>query len=121
MSDTGNRRAFQKDSSYQLLCSLEVLDDKGTLFRKSDMFIKRTIRHHQPVTSVDTAVEALAVSISEKAGVDLGFMASLMGGGEKIPQIVKDLQGIIFKDPSTGPFDIGGRRHKLVQRLADSR
>ena len=89
-----------------LLCSLEVLDDKGNLERKADMFTKRTIQHHQPVTSVDTAAEALAVSISEKACVDLGFMASLMGGGDKIPQIVKDLQGVIFKDPSTGPFDI---------------
>ena len=106
LNSAGNRLAFRKDSSYPLLCSLEVIDDKGNLERKADMFTKRTIQHHQPVTSVDTAAEALAVSISEKACVDLGFMASLMGGGDKIPQIVKDLQGIIFKDPNTGPFDI---------------
>ena len=106
LNSAGNRLAFRKDSSYPLLCSLEVLDDKGNLIRKADMFSKRTIQHHQPVTSVDTAAEALAVSISERACVDLGFMASLMGGGDKIPQIVADLQGVIFKDPNTGPFDI---------------
>lgn len=106
LNSNGNRLAFRKDSSYPLLCSLEVLDDKGNLDHKADMFTKRTIQHHQPVTSVDTAAEALAVSISEKACVDLGYMASLMGGGDKIPQIVADLQGIIFKDPSTGPFDL---------------
>ncbi len=106
LNSTGNRLAFRKDSSYPLLCSLEVLNDKGELVRKADMFTKRTIQHHQPVTSVDTAAEALAVSISERACVDLGFMASLMGGGDKIPKIVEDLRGIIFKDPNTGPFDI---------------
>ena len=106
LSSAGNRLAFRRDSSYPLLCSLEVLNDKGELDHKADMFTKRTIQHHQPVTSVDTAAEALAVSIAERACVDLGFMASLMGGGEKIPQIVEDLKGIIFKDPNTGPFDI---------------
>ncbi len=108
LSSTGNRLAFRKDSSYPLLCSLEVLNDKGELIRKADMFTKRTIQHHQPVTSVDTAAEALAVSIAERACVDLGYMASLMGGGDKIPQIVEDLKGVIFKDPNTGPFDIEG-------------
>ena len=72
------------------------------------MFTKRTIQNRQAVTSVDTAVEALAVSIGEKARVDLEYMAGLMGGPEKIPQIVEDLKGIIFKDPATGPFDFAG-------------
>ena len=105
LSSLGNRRAFEQDSSYPLLCSLEVLDDEGNLERKADMFTKRTIQNRQAVTSVDTAVEALAVSIGEKARVDLEYMAGLMGGPEKIPQIVEDLKGIIFKDPATGPFD----------------
>lgn len=69
------------------------------------MFTRRTIRHRQPVTSVDTAVEAFGVSIGERACVDLEYMASLMGGSGRIPQIVSDLKGIIFKDPATGPFD----------------
>ena len=73
--------------------------------RKADFFFKRTIKQSRSVTHVDTAVEALTVSIGEKACVDLGFMASLMGGSEKIPQIVDDLKGIIFKEPSSGPFD----------------
>ncbi len=103
LNSAGNRLAFRQDSSYPLLCSLEVLDEEGNLQRKADMFTKRTIKHHQPVTSVDTAVEALGVSIGERACVDLGFMASLMGGGDKIPQIISDLKGIIFKDPDSGP------------------
>ncbi|MDE7219648.1 MAG: N-6 DNA methylase, partial [Oscillospiraceae bacterium] len=112
LNSPGNRLAFNQDSSYPLLCSLEVLDDEGNFKHKADMFTKRTIQHHEVVTSVDTAVEALAVSIGERACVDLGFMASLMGdrspagSGDKIPQIVEDLKGIIFKDPATGPFDI---------------
>ncbi|MCM1234431.1 MAG: DEAD/DEAH box helicase family protein, partial [Ruminococcus flavefaciens] len=104
LNSAGNRLAFRQDSSYPLLCSLEVLDEEGNLQRKADMFTKRTIQHRQPVTHVDTAVEALGVSIGERACVDLGFMASLMGGSEKIPQIVSDLKGIIFKDPDSGPF-----------------
>ena len=71
LNSLGNRRAFEQDSSYPLLCSLEVLDDEGKLERKADMFTKRTIQNRQAVTSVDTAVEALAVSIGEKARVDL--------------------------------------------------
>ncbi len=108
LNSTGNRLAFRQDSSYPLLCSLEVLDEEGNLKRKADMFSKRTIQHRKPVTSVDTAVEALGVSIGERACVDLGFMASLMGGSERIPQIVSDLKGIIFKDPESGPFDMEG-------------
>ena len=108
LSGAGNRLAFNQDSSYPLLCSLEVLDDEGNLEHKSDIFTKRTIQHHQAVTSVDTASEALAVSIGERACVDLGYMAELLGGADKIPQIVQDLKGVIFKDPATGTFDIDG-------------
>lgn len=104
INSAGNRQAFRQDSSYPLLCSLEMLDEEGKFQAKADIFTKRTIRHRQPVTHADTAVEALGVSIGERACVDLGFMASLMGGSEKIPQIVSDLKGIIFKDPDTGPF-----------------
>lgn len=107
INSPGNRQVFRNDSSYPLLSSLEVLDGEGNFKRKADMFSKRTICHRSPVSHVDTAVEALGVSIGERACVDLGFMASLMGGSEKIPQIVSDLKGIIFKDPATGPFDPG--------------
>ena len=121
LSSLGNRRAFEQDSSYPLLCSLEVLDDEGNLERKADMFTKRTIQNRQAVTSVDTAVEALAVSIGEKARVDLEYMAGLMGGPDKIPQIVEDLKGIIFKDPDTGPFDLaeGGENWARGWQTAD--
>ena len=105
INDRGNRLAFSDDSSYYLLCSLEVLDDDGKLKQKADMFTKRTIKQQRRVDRVDTASEALAVCIGEKAHVDLSFMASLMGGSEKIPQIVEDLNGVIYKDPRTGPFD----------------
>ena len=107
LNSPGNRQVFRQDSSYPLLSSLEVLDGEGNFKCKADMFSKRTINYRSPVGSVDTAVEALGVSIGERACVDLGFMASLMGGSEKIPQIVDDLKGIIFKDPATGPFDPG--------------
>ena len=105
INDRANRQAFDKDSAYYLLCSLEILDDAGNLKRKADMFTKRTIQSHRAVTHVDTAAEALAVSIGERARVDLEFMAQLMGGREHIPQIVEDLSGVIFKNPGTGPFD----------------
>ena len=105
INDRGNRLAFADDDSYYLLCSLEVLDENGELERKADFFTKRTIKQSHSVDHVDTAVEALGVSIGERACVDLPFMASLMGGQEKIPQIVEDLRGVIYKDPSTGPFD----------------
>ena len=121
LNSTGNKLAFEQDSSYPLLCSLEVINEEGKLERKADMFTKRTIQTHRAVTSVDTAVEALAVSIGEKACVDLGYMAALMGGAEKIPQIVKDLEGIIFKDPATGPFDMeeGGTHWHQGWQTAD--
>lgn len=73
-----------------------------TLCAKADMFTKRTIRQKTEITHVDTASEALAVSLAEKARVDLGYMASLMGGSEAIPRLVQDLHGVIFKDPATG-------------------
>ena len=106
INSRGNSIAFRMDSAYFLLASLEVLDDERNFVRKADMFTKRTIKQKTVVTSVDTASEALAVSLAERACVDLGFMASLMGGGDKIPQVVEDLKGVIFKDPNTGPFDI---------------
>ena len=106
INDRANRLAFSDDSSYYLLCSLEVLDDDGKLERKADMFHKRTIKQQRIVDSVDTASEALAVCIGEKACVDLDFMATLMGGSEKIPQIVEDLKGVIYKEPNSGPFDL---------------
>ena len=108
INSRANSTAFSMDSAYFLLSSLEVLDDERNFVRKADMFTKRTIKQKVVITSVDTASEALAVSLAEKACVDLGYMASLMGGGDKIPQIVEDLRGIIFKDPLTGPFDIDG-------------
>jgi N12 class adenine-specific DNA methylase len=89
--------AFSDDSSYCLLCSLEILDEDGNLERKADMFTKRTIRQRTVVTHVDTATEALAISIAEKACVDMGFMQSLTGLSEE--QIVKDLEGVIFRNP----------------------
>nr|WP_325259171.1 LPD11 domain-containing protein [uncultured Oscillibacter sp.] len=115
LNSLGNKMAFEQDSAYPLLCSLEVLDEDGNLERKADMFTKRTIQNRRAVTSVDTAVEALAVSIGEKARVDLEYMAGLMGGPEKIPQIVADLKGIIFKDPATGPFDLDGDRESALR------
>ena len=92
-----NGRAFEGDSSYYLLCSLEILDEDRKLKRKADIFSKRTIRRRKPVTQVDTASEALAVSIGERAKVDLPFMARLTGKAED--EIIADLQGVIFLDP----------------------
>ena len=97
INDKANGRAFEGDSSYYLLCSLEILDEDRKLKRKADIFSKRTIRRRKPVTQVDTASEALAVSIGERAKVDLPFMARLTGKAED--EIVADLQGVIFLDP----------------------
>ena len=121
INDRANRLAFSDDSSYYLLCSLEVLDDDGKLERKADMFHKRTIKQQRSVDSVDTASEALAVCIGEKACVDLDFMSSLMGGSEKIPQIVEDLKGVIYKEPNSGPFDLqdGGEHWAKGWQTAD--
>ena len=97
LSSNANKRAFSQDSSYCLLTSLEFLDDKGELKRKADIFTKRTIRRAETVTSVDTASEAFAVSIGERAGVDLSYMAQLSGKTEK--ELTEELAGIIFKNP----------------------
>lgn len=97
LSSNANKRAFSQDSSYCLLTSLEFLDDKGELKRKADIFTKRTIRRAETVTSVDTASEALAVSIGERAGVDLSYMAQLSGKTEE--ELTEELAGVIFKNP----------------------
>ena len=97
INDRANRLAFADDSSYYLLCALEVLDEDGRLERKADMFTKRTIRPHEVVTTVDTASEALAVSISEKACVDMAYMEQLTGKtGE---ELAAELRGVIFRVP----------------------
>ena len=96
INSRGNDMAFSDDSSYCLLCSLEVIDENGDMERKADMFTKRTIRQRTTVTHVDTAAEALAISIAEKACVDIGFMHSLTGLAEE--QLAADLQGVIFRD-----------------------
>jgi hypothetical protein len=98
LNSRGNNMAFADDSSYCLLCSLEILDENGELERKADMFTKRTIRQRTTVTHVDTATEALAISIAEKADVDMGFMQSLTGLSEE--QLVKDLESVIFRNPT---------------------
>ena len=97
INSRGNALAFADDSSYYLLCSLEVLDEDNNLKRKADMFTKRTIKPHEVVTSVDTASEALALSISEKACVDMAYMSKLTGKDEQ--ELVSDLAGVIFHDP----------------------
>ena len=97
LSSNANKRAFSQDSSYCLLTSLEFLDDKGELKRKADIFTKRTIRRAETVTSVDTASEALAVSIGERAGVDLAYMSQLSGKTEV--ELTEELTGVIFKNP----------------------
>lgn len=102
-----NKSAFKEDVSLPLLIALEKVKD-GKLVQKADIFTKRTIRPQVSITHVDTAAEALAVSISEKACVDLGFMASLMGGSEKTEQIKADLKGVIYKNPEKGGDELSG-------------
>lgn len=101
INSRGNYLAFASDESYFLLCSLEVLDDEGNFKRKADMFTKRTIKPHREVTSVETASEALALSIGEKARVDLPYMEQLIGKTQA--ELVQDLQGVIFKVPNCEP------------------
>jgi N12 class adenine-specific DNA methylase/adenine-specific DNA methylase len=101
INSRGNYLAFASDESYFLLCSLEVLDDEGNFKRKADMFTKRTIKPHREVTSVETASEALALSIGEKARVDLPYMEQLTGKTQA--ELVQDLQGVIFKVPNCEP------------------
>lgn len=99
INDRANRLAFSSDSSYYLLCSLEILDDDHKLLRKADMFTKRTIKQQRSVDHVDTSADALAVSIGEHARVDLGYMAQLTGKSEE--DIVQELTGVIFRIPGT--------------------
>lgn len=99
LNSQGNRRAFNQDASYCLLASLEILNDDGELERKADIFTKRTIKKPEPVTSVDTAVEALSVSMGEKACVDLAYMSELYGKSPE--EICTELHGLIFQEPVT--------------------
>ena len=105
INDRANRLAFADDSSYYLLCALEIVDEGGRLERKADMFTKRTIKPHEAVTSVDTASEALAVSIAEKARVDMEYMEQLTG--KTSDELAAELQGVIFRLP--GPVPEGER------------
>lgn len=108
LNSTGNKRAFEQDSSYCLLCSLEVLDEDGNLERKADMFTKRTINQQVTIDHVDTASEALAVSIGERARVDLGYMSSLLGAPGETDSIIRDLKGVIYKNPEAGGGPLDG-------------
>lgn len=108
LNSTGNKRAFEQDSSYCLLCSLEVLDEDGNLERKADMFTKRTINQQVTIDHVDTASEALAVSIGERARVDLEYMASLLGTPSETDSIIRDLKGVIYKNPEAGGGPLNG-------------
>ena len=104
INSRGNAIAFDQDSSYFLLCSLEILDEDRNLKRKADLFTKRTIRSHKPAEKVDTAVEALALSIGEKAHVDMDYMSRLTGKDEET--LFSDLKGVIFLNPAyTGEND----------------
>ena len=103
INSRANVSAFSQDSSYSLLSALEVLDDNGELERKADLFTKRTIKPHTPVTAVDTASEALAVSMGEKATVDMAYMCTLTGKTEQ--EIFADLKGVIFLNPLYGYGD----------------
>ena len=98
-----NKKVFSDDSSYCLLCSLEVLSDDGEFVRKADMFSKRTIKKHQVITEVDTSNEALILSISEKAKIDFGYMMGLTGKSKN--EITRDLHGVIFLNPETEAWE----------------
>ena len=110
INDRANRLAFADDSSYYLLCALEVIDEDGKLERKADMFTKRTIKPHQAVATVDTASEALAVSISEKACVDMSYMSQLTGKTKE--ELAGELQGVIFRVP--GQLEKDGTPHYVT-------
>ena len=105
LNSTANRRVFSQDSSYCLLCSLEILDEEGKLERKADMFTRRTIKKQEMITSVETSMEALTVSMNERARVDLPFMAQLTGKSEDA--VIMDLRGVIFRNPATGLWENG--------------
>ncbi|WP_371380404.1 SNF2-related protein [Sporomusa aerivorans] len=131
INSRANKLAFAEDSSYYLLCSLEILDEDGNMERKADIFTKRTIAPHQPVTQVETASEALTVSMNEKGRVDLHFMASLLGkepNEEGDKAITDELQGTLFFDPTAKSWQTadeylsGNVRTKLrlVEQLAET-
>ena len=117
INSRGNEKAFSEDSSYYLLCSLEIVDENKKFIKKADMFSKRTIKPHQAVTKVNNSVDALIVSISEKARVDMEYMSELTGKTEQ--ELVKDLEGSIYKDPmldvyvTTDEYLSGNVREKL--------
>lgn len=100
LNDRANMRVFADDNSYPLLSSLEILAEDGTLERKADMFSKRTIKAHEAVTSVDTASEALSISLAEKAKVDMDFMSELTGKSEE--ELERELSGVVFRLPESG-------------------
>ena len=110
INDRANRLAFADDSSYYLLCALEVIDEDGKLERKADMFTKRTIKPHKAVDTVDTASEALAVSIAEKACVDMAYMSELTG--KTSDELAAELQGVIFRVP--GQVEKDGTPHYVT-------
>ena len=128
INSRGNNQAFSEDSSYYLLCSLEILDSKGNFIKKADMFSKRTIKAKKEITKVDTANEALIVSLTEKARIDMEFMQSIT---DKTEELVKELEGQIFRLPDTPPEEkkyvtadeylSGNVREKLViaRRIAE--
>ncbi len=126
LNSRANKMAFEDDSSYCLLCSLEVIDENGELERKADMFTKRTIKQHSVVTLADTPGEALAVSLSEKACVNLSYMAGLTGLSEE--KLIRELEGVIFLNPADRRYEtadaylFGNVREKLriVKALAKS-
>ena len=126
INSKGNELAFREDSSYYLLCSLEILDENKNLKRKADMFSKRTIKTHEVVSTVDNSVDALILSISEKACVDMKYMSEKTGKTEQ--QLVKDLKGSIYKDPikeeyvTADEYLSGNIREKLriAERLAEN-
>lgn len=108
LNSRGNDMAFSDDSSYPLLCALEILDEDGNLKAKADMFTKRTIRQESTVTHADTAVEALGISIGDRACVDLGFMSVLMGHPGEVEPIIEALRGVIFRNPTAGDDPLAG-------------
>ena len=110
INDRANRLAFADDSSYYLLCALEVIDEDGKLERKADMFTKRTIKPHKAVETVDTASEALAVSIAERACVDMAYMSELTG--KTSDELAAELQGVIFRVP--GQVEKDGTPHYVT-------
>ena len=112
INSRANTMAFSQDNSYSLLSSLEILDDEGNLEHKADMFFKRTIKPHTPVTSVDTASEALAVSMGEKADIDMEYMCQLSGKSEQ--EVFEELKGVIFLNPLYGQGNPDEQKHLMA-------